>query len=439
MNSSNKRIYLLHFSLFLIISLDLFSCMPLEYKLKSFGDDDEITTITKDSELELQEAIKILNEKGGTIYIDTPVINLVEQHSLLFTGNLPGGIIGIRQANGEYPRINFIHPDKTDGIFFSGFHISGSNQFIEYLIIENSLDAGITVYGHNNIFDHVITRYNYGSGFSIYGDFNTFNYCYSYRNCGTDEILVNSDGFKIFGESNNVFNYCFAWDNVNSGFNYNRFYNSSDVSYLHSASWNNGNVNVFTGRYDYDNGSPLDKNLWTIQKIIESDDKFVSNYYNKKYNINNAKIGALTVNEWISYVSPRADGNGFTFGNGNNHQSIDVKRNSLYNVVFDNKSGGFIDNYNNKFNAFITNCVSFNNGINYKLAYFTLSKWINNWSWNSKNENQINGNPILQKPSDVNSAQRTFYSVRDQIIKAVNANMFPDGINFDRAISILKE
>ena len=131
MNSSNKRIYLLHFSLFLIISLDLFSCMPLEYKLKSFGDDDEITTITKDSELELQEAIKILNEKGGTIYIDTPVINLVEQHSLLFTGNLPGGIIGIRQANGEYPRINFIHPDKTDGIFFGGFHISGSNQFIE--------------------------------------------------------------------------------------------------------------------------------------------------------------------------------------------------------------------------------------------------------------------------------------------------------------------
>ena len=183
----------------------------------------------------------------------------------------------------------------------------------------------------------------------------------------------------------------------------------------------------------------MDKNLWTIQKIIESDDKFASNYYNKKYNISNAKIGAFTVNEWISYVSPRADGNGFIFGNGNNHQSIDVKRNSLYNVVFDNKSGGFIDNYNNKFNAFFTNCVSFNNGINYKLAYFTLSKWVNNWSWNSKNKNQINGNPILQKPSDVNSAQRTFYSVRDQIINAVNANMFPDGINFDRAISILKE
>ena len=180
MNSSNKRIYLLFFSL-LNISLDLLFCKPIEYKLKSFGDDDEITTITKDSELELIEAINILNEKGGTIYIDTPVINMVEEHSLLFAGNLPGGIIGIRQDNGEYPRINFIHPDNKDSFIFSGIHIAGSNQFIEYLIIENSLDDGIVVYGHNNIFDRVITGYNYGSGFSIYGDFNNFNYCYSYK------------------------------------------------------------------------------------------------------------------------------------------------------------------------------------------------------------------------------------------------------------------
>ena len=28
-------------------------------------------------------------------------------------------------------------------------------------------------------------------------------------------------------------------------------------------------------------GSPLDKNLWTIQQIMESDESFVSNYYNK--------------------------------------------------------------------------------------------------------------------------------------------------------------
>ena len=35
-----------------------------------------ITTIDKDSEQDLREAVKYLNKNGGTIYIDTPVINI---------------------------------------------------------------------------------------------------------------------------------------------------------------------------------------------------------------------------------------------------------------------------------------------------------------------------------------------------------------------------
>ena len=139
--------------------------------------------------------------------------------------------------------------------------------------------------GENNILDHVISRYNFGSGFDIRGDFNTLNYCYAYRNCGSSMYYVAADGFHVIGEVNNVLKYCFAWDNANSGFNYARVLNSSELSYLHSGSWNNGNIDVFTGRYDYDKGESLDKNLWTIQKIMESDPTFVSNYYNGKYNI----------------------------------------------------------------------------------------------------------------------------------------------------------
>ena len=75
----------------------------------------------------------------------------------------------------------------------------------------------------------------------------------------------------------------------------------------------------------------------------------------------------------------RLDGNGFTFGNVDSSQSIDVKRNAYYCVAFDHKSGGFIDNYEYKYNAYITNCVSFNNNINYKLPYI-FQKWLNNWS-----------------------------------------------------------
>ena len=202
-----------YIALFLIIILDLFSCKHLDNNLKSFTDDEEITTITSDNEIEFLDAIDQLNRKGGTIYIDPPVINLNINSIITIYGEPPGGIIGIRQSNGEYPRINF--QNKYE--FLSGINIYGSNKFIEYIIIENVPDNGLTVYGHSNIFDHVISRYNYGSGFAIYGDFNTFNYCYAYRNCDTDVFSVKADGFYIFGEKNNVFNYCFAWDNANSG------------------------------------------------------------------------------------------------------------------------------------------------------------------------------------------------------------------------------
>ena len=438
MKDSIKQQILIYVVLFVITSLKLISCKNVEEennKLKSLADDDEIATIISDNENELGEALKVLNEYGGTIYIDTPIIN-IQRTLITLSGTQPGGIIGVRQPSGEYPRFNFVHFGEDTS---SGIVIYSDNNFIEYIIIENSYHYGILIFGNNNIIDHVISRYNIDSGFLISGDFNTLNYCYSYRNGDTDIFVVDSDGFKIPGELNNVFNYCYAWDNSNSGFNYVRTVNSSDLSYVHCGSWNNGNVDVFTGRYDYDNGNPLDKNLWTIKDIIKSDENFVSNYYNKQYNINKAKIGYYYVKDWISFNYPLMDGEGFTFGNVNSSQSIDVKRNSFNNVAFDHKSGGFVDNYIHKYNAFVTNCVSFNNGINYRFPYYRLSKWANNWSWNSKRDNQINKDAKLKTPSNINTAQRQFYSVRDQIIKAVAVNTFPDGVNFDRAINQLKE
>ena len=437
MKSPTKGINIVYVGLLLLMSLHLLYCNPFENIIKSFVDDDEITTITTDNETQLIEAVEYLNENGGTIYIDTPVININGGISLTVSKNYPGGIIGIRQENGEYPRINFVLSEEVED---SGIFIYGSNKFIEYIIVENSINNGITVMGDNNIFDHVISRYNYCSGFLVYGDFNTFNYCYSYRNSDISPIGPNSDGFRVAGESNNVFHYCFAWDNKNNGFNYDRIYNSSDLSYIHSGSWNNGNVDVFTGRYDYEKGRPLDKKLLTIQEIIKSDPNYVSNYYNKNFKIDEkVKIGYFEIEEWISFLHSTMNGNGFIFGNLNSSQSIDVKRNSNFNVAFDHGSGGFVDNYNHKYNAFFTDCVSFNNGINYKFPYYTLSKWSNNWSWNSRNQEQLNNDPELKKPRNKNSAHRAFYSIRDQIENAVFANLFPDNINFDLAIKNLRD
>ena len=424
------------FLFFLLISFNKFSCKFLGQKLKSFVDDDEIATITKDSEYDLLDAIDLLNKNGGTIYIDTPVINMYKITSLTIDGKFSGGIIGLRQPDGDYPRINFQENFK-DTQFLSGINIAGSNKFIEYLIIENSLSYGINIVGNNNILDHVISRYNYGSGFIIYGDFNTLNYCYSYRNCDASKYAVNADGFQILGEQNNIFNYCFAWDNANSGFNYIRVFNSSDLSYLHSGSWNNGNINVFTGKYDYDNGNALDKNLWTIQEIIKTDPNFVSNYYNKKFNFDNAFLEDMPVEEWIAYVSPRMNADGFIFGNINSSQSIDVKRNSLYNVAFNHRGGGFIDKFPHKYNAYFTNCVGFDNAINYRFPSYTFSKWSNNWSWGGLSLDQVNS-ARTETPKNIDTHRNSFYIVRDQIIRAVTANMFPDGINFDRVIILLK-
>ena len=423
-----------------VIVLAAFSCKNIENDFISFTDDDTIATIVSDNETEFMNAIAVLNKKGGTIYIDTPVITLKNNLIVRINWDFPGGIIGIKQENGEYPRINFSYKYlKRD---FSGIEINDSNKFLKYIIIENTPYDGISIFGENNTLDHVISRYNYGTGFAIYANNNNLNHCYSYRNCDFDlgTPYTKANGFKIEGDAN-TFSYCFSWDNSNSGFNYDRTSNSSELNYLHSGSWNNGNLNVFTGKYDYDNGYPLDKKLWTIKQFIESDPNFESNYYIKKYSIDNAHIEGHSAIDWKNRIETkfRIDGNGFLLGNANRFKGNEVKRNTLYCITFDNKDGGFVDNYDNhNYDAHMTNCVSFNNHINYRLPY-AFTKWSDNWSWGSINDDSFNNDGIIVKiPENANSAQRIIYSVRDQIIKAVFANTFPDNINFDSSINGLK-
>ena len=69
---------------------------------------------------------------------------------------------------------------------------------------------------------------------------------------------------------------------------------------------------------------------------------------------------------------------------------------------------------------------------------YTFAKWDNNWSWSAKKSDKSGFDKTLLTPSNTNSASKIFYSVRDQIIKAVKSNQFPDDITFDSAISSLK-
>ena len=109
---------------------------------------------------------------------------------------------------------------------------------------------------------------------------------------------MHADGFAPkLGPKNTIFNYCFSWDNSDDGFD--SFDKNGDctsiVTYLHSACWNNGNSDVFTGKYDYDNGKKIDKNLWTIQEIINSDENFEQNYKIKTFCTDNGKINGIDV------------------------------------------------------------------------------------------------------------------------------------------------
>ena len=139
MSSSLKKI----FSITFILNVILFS------KIYTI---DIIDIITIDNETSLREAIKSQNENGGTIYINTTIINIKTDLKLELKGDISGGIIGIKQPNNEYPRINF-EIARNNGSF-SSLNIYNSNKYLKYLIIENSPIHGVVVSGkiiHLNI------------------------------------------------------------------------------------------------------------------------------------------------------------------------------------------------------------------------------------------------------------------------------------------------
>lgn len=393
-----------------------------------------IDVINADDESVLREAIKIQNMNGGIIYINTTIINIKIESSLEIKGDIPGGIIGIKQSSGEYPIINFEELRKKGS--FHSLNVYGSNKYIKYLIFEKSGTNGIKISGKYNLFEYIITRYNQYSGIYLdnLADSNTFNYCYSYRNCDLKGKGINGNGFYSNGALNNYFSHCYSWDNSNNGFTFSSHeLKYSSLYYLHCACWNNGNANIFSGKYDYDNGAPLDKNMLTIQQLIGSDDNFENNYNKKKFSIDNCKIDGVDALEWISNTNSRTNGNGFQFGFAYSPDISTIKRIADLSVAFEHKSKGFDNNFSKKYMGFITNCVSFNNKINYQLPY-VFEKWSNNWSWGATEYEQKDMEQTLKTPSEIESSQKNFYIVKNQIIMAVNANSFPNDINFDNSI-----
>ena len=429
----NKKL----FSLLLILAI-LFDAVPCK-NLVTFAD-TTIATISSDSEASLTNAINQLNKSGGVIYINTSVINIKRTTAFVLSGTISGGIVGLKQSNRAYPRIDF-KKSREAGSTDRGFIITGSNKYMKYLIVENAGDNGIWIGGSKNLLDHIIARYNNDTGIQLSNNAlsNTLNYCYSYRNIDIATYGGNADGFAPkLGASGTVFKYCFAWDNSDDGWDsYDQEGDySKDVQYLHSACWNNGNTAIFTGKYDYDNNKALDKNLWTIKQIMASDPNFESNYNNRKFSIANAKIGGMSVEKWLEKAETEMNRNGFKFGSKYTKQSTEVYRKAVYSVAFDHKNKGFDHNSSKGITGYFANCVAFNNNINYQLPY-VFEKWASNWSWNAKTCDQYLQSQGLHTPKDKAQGVKAFYIIRDQIIKNCQANKFNDEVNFDNVIRAL--
>ena len=240
---------------------------------------------------DLRSAIsKVEKAGGGKVYVKGNKI-ACDWQIALSKANANVQIIGVQNADGSYPELDFSnfmakYIGKASSDAAAGVRISGSNYTLQNLIIEHAPDNGIQIKGKsagNNKVSNCIVRYNNDAGLQVTAGAyrNTIEAVYSYRNCdvytrgGNADILAS----KLGAGSGNTFTYCYAWDNSDDG--WDSFDKAGDVTpditYTNCAVWNNGNSDVFTGKYDFDHKKALDENLHLVQLIKAKDGSFASN------------------------------------------------------------------------------------------------------------------------------------------------------------------
>ena len=227
---------------------------------------------------------------GGKVYVKGNKI-ACDGKIVLSKANANVQIIGVQNEDGSYPELDFSnfmakYIGKASSDAAAGVRISGSNYTLQNLIIEHAPDNGIQIKGKstgNNKVSNCIVRYNNDAGLQVTAGAyrNTIEAVYSYRNCdvytrgGNADILAS----KLGAGSGNTFTYCYAWDNSDDG--WDSFDKAGDVTpditYTNCAVWNNGNPDVFTGKYDFDHKKALDENLHLVQLIKAKDGSFASN------------------------------------------------------------------------------------------------------------------------------------------------------------------
>lgn len=384
---------------------------------------------------------------GGKVYVSGTKIDCTAQLTLN-TSSANVQIIGVKNSNGTYPKLDFTsfrssYIGKSTSDSQVGVRITGSKYTIENLIIEKAPDNGIQIKGtkaSNNTVSNCIVRYNNDAGLQITGGAsnNKIQYVCSYRNCDVYTLGGNADGFapKLATGSGNTFYCCYAWDNSDDGWDsYDKTDGlSPDLSYEECATWNNGNPDVFTGKYDFNNGKALDTNLLLVELIMAKDSSFASNYSKGSFSLPTSSFvatsdGTLSLSNWTG-GNYGGNPNGFKFGSVNTTSScVRTVKNCL---SFNHTKKGF-DNNNSSCTAYFTNTVAFDNGYNYAIQPFTLKSFTGVVSFSGSSSDKLpSGYSISSSSSSVQSSIRSkVSSTSTSIMNSCNADKIPGAVYFN--------
>lgn len=384
---------------------------------------------------------------GGKIYVKGTKIACDGQIALSKT-NANVQIIGVQNADGSYPELDFSnfmakYVGKASSDAAVGVRISGSNYTVQNVIIEHAPDNGIQIKGKtagNNRISNCIVRYNNDAGLQVTAGAyqNTIEAVYSYRNCDVYTRGGNADGFapKLGAGRGNTFTYCYAWDNSDDG--WDSFDKAGDVTpditYTNCAVWNNGNPDVFTGKYDFDHKNALDENLHLVQLIKAQDASFASNYAKGKFalpsgNFIKTDAGTISLSAWTGN-SFDGNPNGFKLGSVNSKSS--VTRKLSYCLAFDEAKKGF-DNNNSSVTGYFDHCVAFDNGYNYYIQPLSIKGWTAVQGFSGKSGDKLPAGRSVSTPSSSSqsSIRNAVNNTRNNIISNCKANKIPGKVTFN--------
>ena len=384
---------------------------------------------------------------GGKIYVSGTTIPCDGQLALS-SSNANIQIIGLQNNDGTYPVLDFTpfmksYIGKKSSDSAVGIRISGSKYTIKNLIIEHAPDNGIQIKGGsagNNTVSNCIVRYNNDAGLQVTAGAynNNIEYVCSYRNCDVYTRGGNADGFapKLGAGKGNTFSYCYAWDNSDDG--WDSFDKSGeetpDISYKYCAVWNNGNPNVFTGKYDFDKGEKLDENLLLVNLIEAKDPSFASKYNSRNFALPSGNFiatdnGNISLSAW---TGDKFGGNPNGFKLGSAKSTSRSTRTLSYCLAFDQSKKAF-DNNNSALTASFDHCIAFDNGYNYYIPPFKITGWTNIVGFGGKSADKLPSGYSVTKPSssDESKIRNTVESTKNSIISSCKKNVIPGNIYFN--------